>query len=163
MWPETGCVMFTSNFIHGRRKAPGPTLGIFPTSAAKRGEACYFPGVINRRHLATKLVFLLSLISLALSYTKPGGDFLGGALKPLAAILFIVAFIIALMKRFEVEQGRSMEQGGSTSTPEPVRNEQPSQHNRRANRLRPRHGFMQHQPGRERRHDGLEQQVDRGD
>ena len=105
----------------------------------------------------------LSVVSLGLSYTTVE-DFLGGALKPLAAIFFIVFFIVQLMKdkvkQYDQEHEESLRRAtAATSTPEPVRHEQSSQDNQRPKRLRPRHRFRQHQPRRRSRDNRLEEQV----
>jgi hypothetical protein len=123
--------------------------------------------------LLAKVMLLLSLLSVGLSFTKAGGDFLGGGLKPLGAILFIVFFILELMqnevKQYDQERRenlrRAAKYGALTSaatkrsTAEPVSNEKPEQDNRRAERLRERHGFGQHAPRGDGRHHRLQQEV----
>ena len=67
-----------------------------------------------------KLLFLLAAISLAISYTRVD-DFLGGAFKPLAAILFIVAYILQLtkneVKQYDEDRRRTLEQAHKSELP----------------------------------------------
>ena len=46
--------------------------------------------------IAPKLFVVLFAITLVLSFTKPGSEFLGGILKPLATIFFMLFFITML-------------------------------------------------------------------
>ena len=54
-----------------------------------------------------------SVISLAVSFTGPGGEFLWGALKPLSALLFGAFFITNLLAKeyaqYDEEHGHRME------------------------------------------------------
>ena len=118
----------------------------------------------SRMRIFATIFLGLSATSLGLSFTKAGGDFLGGALKPLAAILFIVFFILQLLKD-EVEQynddrRRSLSTSATVSSAtEPVPDKKSQQHDCRANRLGPTQRLGKRHPRRRRRHDGLEQEV----
>ena len=125
--------------------------------------------MIRRMPLLAKVMLALSVLSLALSYTKAGGDFLGGALKPLAAIFFMVFFIIELtkdwVKGYEAERAESLRRAAEAkaqeegSAAEPVGDEQARKDNRCADRLRLRHRLRKHQPRGQRRDHRLQQKV----
>ena len=61
-----------------------------------------------------RIFLALAVLTLAASYTEFGSNFLGGAFKPLAAILFIVFFIIQLTKdqipQYDEDRRRSLEE-----------------------------------------------------
>ena len=125
--------------------------------------------MFRRMPLLAKVMLALFVLSLGFSYTQVGGDFLGGALKPLAAIFFMVFFIIQLtkdwVKGYDAERAESLRRAAEAqgqeegSTAEPVGDEQAGKDNRCADRLRPRHRFRKHQPRSQRRDHRLEQEV----
>jgi hypothetical protein len=113
-----------------------------------------------------KVFFALAAVSLALSYTDAGGRFLGGALKPLAAILFIVAYILQLLKgevrQYDEDRERTLKQAQKPQpAPRPIADRQPAQHHCRSERLRPGQRFAQRHLGRRRRHHRMHNAVER--
>ena len=125
--------------------------------------------MVGRMPLLAKVMLALCVLSLGFSYTKAGGDFLGGALKPLAAIFFMVFFIIQLtknwVKRYDEERAESLRRAAEAqaleeaSPAEPVGDEQARKDNRCTDRLRPRHRFRKHQPRGQRRDNRLKQEI----
>lgn len=113
-----------------------------------------------------KILLLFAVLSFGASYTHPGGEFLGGALKPLSAILFIGFFMTELLKnelpKFDKDREMTLAPLRSRlSSAEPTPGEDACQDGGSADRLDAAHAFAQRQPGRAGSHNGLEQQVQR--
>ena len=115
-----------------------------------------------------RIVFLvLSIAALLVSFTHVGGEFMGGALKPLSAILFIAFFILQLLKseipQFEEDRHRSLETAYEHKelSPGDIADEDASEHDQSADHLQPTQPFGENETGYERGHDRLHEQVQR--
>lgn len=113
------------------------------------------------------LFLVLSIVALVASFTEAGGEFMGGALKPLSAILFITFFMLQLLKseipQFEEDRRRSLEEAyGQRPLPtSDVADENTGEDDYPADHLQPAQGFSENKPGYQRGHDRLQEQVQR--
>ena len=113
------------------------------------------------------LFLVLSVVALAASFTQAGGEFMGGALKPLSAIFFIAFFMLQLLKneipQFEEDRRRSLEQayGRKELAPGDVAHEDASEHDCPSDHLQTAERFSENEPRYERCHDRLHEQVQR--
>lgn len=113
------------------------------------------------------LFLVLSIAALLASFTQAGDEFMGGALKPLSAILFIAFFMLQLLKsempQFEEDRRRALEEayGREPLSPSDVAHEDTSEDDHATDHLQAAQGFSENEPGYERGHDRLHEQIQR--